>query len=419
MPKTLSVIVTVYQKEHQIGTVVRGIIDNTTTPFQLVMVYDGCTDKSEEVVNRELERYGGMMRDFKVIHTPDVNEVRANNAGMRAADGDHLVLVQDDMWIVERGWEKRLVLPLETWDDVFAVGARNAHSFVCGRSPGSVSYSCTMEAGRDLFRIRDGINRGPIAFEAQTLKLLDFIDDIYAPLYFDEMDLCVRAYRQLGKVCGVYGICWRNLRGTVHVAPDEDIELSTGGSFTEASRKNQMTFWERYHEYLEATAGHDEDRALIFEPDDRLEGTLRLLRVNDGADGHSVDPATLHAKLGKELLRNGHRRAAFRAFSNSLEFEPGNIAALTGQGMLHWGNEDSGDAIKCLTSALRMKPHARRPLLELVRIFTALNKTEAAGRLLETYMAYDPCDREIADLRRNLSAAADAGMDRFACGGRG
>ena len=44
MDKSLSIIVTVYQKEHQIGTVIRGIVANTTTPFQLVMVYDGCTD---------------------------------------------------------------------------------------------------------------------------------------------------------------------------------------------------------------------------------------------------------------------------------------------------------------------------------------------------------------------------------------
>ena len=131
----LSIIVTVYQKEAHIGYVIAGIVENTTSPFELVVVYDGCTDRSEQVVNSVLAANKGLMQKLTVVHTPDINEVRANNAGMRAAGGDYWILLQDDMQVTERGWEKRLLYPILQWPDVFAVSANKAHSFYCTPAP--------------------------------------------------------------------------------------------------------------------------------------------------------------------------------------------------------------------------------------------------------------------------------------------
>lgn len=403
LSKSLSVIVTVYQKEYQIGTVIEGIIHNTITPFQLVMVYDGCTDRSEAVVNEVLERCSGLMRDLKVVYTPDVNEVCANNAGMQAADGDYLVIMQDDMWIVESGWERRLVLPLETWDDVFAVSAGNAHSFSCSPPPNrSVTYTCTMNAERDIFRIRDGVNRGPIAFCARTMKQLDYLDEAFAPLYFDEMDLCMRAYRQFHKVCGVYDIVWRNLRGTVHVPRSRDVELSTGGMFYEACDKNVLIYWDRHHSYLNRSAKHDEDRPLAFEPATQIHDLSNRLCDTKDSVGHSIDPATHYNRIGMEMLRKDNRQAAFDAFTNSVKIEPSNVMAISSLGMLYWGNRQVGNALKCLISGLRVRPHSRRPTLELVRILTELKQMDNAENLLKFYLAYDPCDKEMVHLYEKL-----------------
>ena len=403
MKKPLSIIVTVYQKERQIGTLIQGIVHNTTTPFQLVMVYDGCTDKSELVVNHVLSHYSGFMRELKVVYTPDVNEVRANNAGMKAADGDYLVLVQDDMWIVERGWERRLLLPLQTWEDVFAVSARNAHSFFCSRSPDkSISYTCTMDAERDIFRIRDGVNRGPIALCAKTMKELDYLDERFAPLYFDEMDLCVRAYRKLSKVCGIYEIVWRNLHGTTHVSKGCDVELSTGGTFNEACEKNRSVFWDRHHDYLNRTSKHDQDRPLTFEPENRLVECFQTLPDSCDYVGQSIDLATLHNRLGMELLSKGNKQAAFVAFTKSVEIEPHNVTAYTHLGTLYWANGDTDNALECLINGLRVKPHSRRLIQEIVRIFTELKKIDGAESLLRLYLAYDPCDKEMANLYEKL-----------------
>ena len=260
---SLSIIVTVYQKEHQIGRVIKGIIDNTTMPFELVVVYDGCTDRSEEIVNTILSENRCLLSDLKTVYTPDVNEVMANNAGMRSADGTYFILVQDDMEIIERGWEQKLIFPMETWDDVFAVSARNAHSFSCSKSQKIVNYTCTVSAEPNVFKIRDAVNRGPVALHSETMRRLNYLDERYAPLYFDDMDLCIRAYKEFNKVCGVYQIQWRNLISTV--GPNENAVLSTGGIFKEAAIKNRLLFWERYHNYFAKGTNHDENRAILFQ----------------------------------------------------------------------------------------------------------------------------------------------------------
>ena len=52
----ISVILTVFNKEHQIDKVMHGILDCTLSPFELVVVFDGCTDRTEEIVNTILRK---------------------------------------------------------------------------------------------------------------------------------------------------------------------------------------------------------------------------------------------------------------------------------------------------------------------------------------------------------------------------
>ena len=43
---------------------------------------------------------------IKIVHTPDVFETKANNAGLKEAEGDKLIIVQDDMVVKENGWNE-------------------------------------------------------------------------------------------------------------------------------------------------------------------------------------------------------------------------------------------------------------------------------------------------------------------------
>ena len=90
--------------------------------YELIVVLDGCTDNSAVVVE-------SVVNDkTTVIETPDVFETKANNAGLKFAEGDYAIIVQDDIIVQEPGWNLRMMEPFEVFDDVFAV--TNTHNWV-------------------------------------------------------------------------------------------------------------------------------------------------------------------------------------------------------------------------------------------------------------------------------------------------
>lgn len=121
-----SIILTIHNKDWMIREVVEGICKNTIGNYELIVVIDGCTDNTESVV---LETLKNKNIDFKLIFAPDVFETKANNLGLKIAQGDKVIIVQDDMIIKEHGWNQRMQKPFDKFDDVFAVTSRTAHDW--------------------------------------------------------------------------------------------------------------------------------------------------------------------------------------------------------------------------------------------------------------------------------------------------
>jgi len=71
-----SIVLTVHNKEWLIDKVIEGIVINTTEPYELIVVIDGCTDNSEKVIWDTLSKTSV---DRKFIYAPDVFETTANN----------------------------------------------------------------------------------------------------------------------------------------------------------------------------------------------------------------------------------------------------------------------------------------------------------------------------------------------------
>lgn len=367
---SLSIVLTVYNKEFQIARVVEGIVANTTSPFQLVIVYDACIDRSEEKVNEVLGRGTGQMCDLKVIHTPDINENRANNVGMRAADGDYFIILQDDMLIQEKGWDQRMLGPMKRWGDVFAVGARDAVSFLCSMPPEkTVSYSCLMGGIRDVFQVRDAVNRGPIAFCGETMRKLDYFDEAFAPCYYDDMDLCMRAWIQLGKVCGVYNVGWKNLKFTN--GSNVDAVLSTGGVYKDWIKKHRLLFWERYHDYLTGREqNHDEDRPLVVSMSE--DGQVRI--------------------EGKDVV------------SGAGDVEMLNKVAA---GWIHAGKPQ--EAMGVLSQALGIDPDNRTTVMNVIAVYKIAGMVKEACEFVDAYMQRWPGDAELKQRRAELVTVSSGG----------
>ena len=60
-----SIILTVHNEEWLIEKVLEGIILNTTEPYELIVVIDGCTDNSEKVI---WETLSGTPVNRKIIY---------------------------------------------------------------------------------------------------------------------------------------------------------------------------------------------------------------------------------------------------------------------------------------------------------------------------------------------------------------
>lgn len=255
-----SLILTVHNKDWLIDKVIDGIKKYTTGNYELIVVFDGCTDNSEEVAMNALKDSG---IDYTIVHTPDVFETQANNAGIKEATGDYVIIIQDDMVIEENAWNRRMQKPFNKFDDVFAVTARTAHNYVL--NPNSVHLgmeenldncwcdilqSCdeadSSNIPRDTFAVRSTVNRGPLMIDLEDLKKMNYFDEAYAPQDMDDHDLMYRVHKELGKVCGCY---WIKMRSDPEWGGTR-VTGQPGAWLWKAQHKNTKLFYERNKDIL-------------------------------------------------------------------------------------------------------------------------------------------------------------------------
>jgi glycosyltransferase involved in cell wall biosynthesis len=203
----ISIVLPVHNKDDLIGRVLDGIWANSSALVkEVLIIIDGCTDRSEAIIMDFVHNQGyrGDI-EVKVTYAPNVFEVKACNIGLKWATQPFVVSVQDDMVITEKGWDIRLIKPALVWNDVFAVTALAATDITLDDT-GHISWpniTNLHNSPRNMFAVRDTVNRGPLLFRHSMLETLGYLDEAFAPLGMDDQDICFRAWR-LGWVSGVY-----------------------------------------------------------------------------------------------------------------------------------------------------------------------------------------------------------------------
>jgi glycosyltransferase involved in cell wall biosynthesis len=206
MNKSITCLLTTHNKEDMIEPVCYGIINNISElTKEIIVVFDGCVDKTEEIVKSILN---DLTIKIKYVYTDDVFELKANNAGLKEVTSDYVILIQDDMIIKEKDFDKRMLKPFITFDDVFAVTSQTAHNNkIIGDSVMTIDSADRREGyPRDKFAVREIANRGPLMYDYKDLIKLNFYDEYLSPNSYDDHDISYRAYKELGKVSGLYWI---------------------------------------------------------------------------------------------------------------------------------------------------------------------------------------------------------------------
>lgn len=258
----LDIVISIFNQEKLIERVLGGVIKNTITPFRFILIFDGCTDNTQKVAEnflakRKKKKDIGLLQDVIVRVTPNLYETKANNVGFKLVETPYFITIQDDMVIAEYAWEKRLTYPLRRFDDIFAVTSRGAQDLL--PSDGFVeryTYTADRQFGlkRNIFAVRDVINRGPVAFKTECLKKLDFLNESYAPCNLDDADLCLRAWKKYGWRAGVL---WIN-----YISKSSWGKARAKDSTMNVNSSNQKNIWRLYsdhHDYIESGAKHSID----------------------------------------------------------------------------------------------------------------------------------------------------------------
>jgi glycosyltransferase involved in cell wall biosynthesis len=206
--KNISCVLTIHNKESLCSEVCTSLLDNLSTKTnQLIVVFDGCTDNTVPIVKDILNPTTKIKIDY--VFTDDVFETKANNAGLKIVDNDYVILIQDDMVIKEKNFDLRMLKPFQTFNDVFAVTSFVAHNNVYNEITKQINYidvASKNNSSRDVFYAREYGNRGPLMYDYQDVVKLNYLDEYFSPQNYDDMDISMRAYKELKKISGLYWI---------------------------------------------------------------------------------------------------------------------------------------------------------------------------------------------------------------------
>lgn len=204
-----SVVLPVHDKEQILPRVLE-LLDRALGRYgnsDLQIILDGCSDGSERIA-RDFVTARTSDYDVAIDVTPDIFEVKTNNLGLRRARGVYGVIVQDDNFIFDSEFLFEAVTFLEKNRRAAVLGGlAGVNYYPLGTTglegPGQIVMTpeevyWRQDAATDaglrgrIFRV-DACMRGPLIVRKSFLEAHGYLDEAFAPLYCDDMDLCFRA----------------------------------------------------------------------------------------------------------------------------------------------------------------------------------------------------------------------------------
>ena len=90
-----SIIVPAYNTEKYIDKCLKSIFSNTYKNFEVIIVNDGSTDKTEDIINKYIKKYDNIIH----IKQKNMGLSMARNNGVKKATGDYLLFIDSDDYV--------------------------------------------------------------------------------------------------------------------------------------------------------------------------------------------------------------------------------------------------------------------------------------------------------------------------------
>ena len=192
-----SVIVLSWNGKEYLPACLDAVLSQDYSDFEVIVVDNGSTDGSSELVR---ERYP----EVRLLENDrNLGFAGGNNVGLRAANGDVLVLLNQDTQ-AEAGWLAALVSAIEA-PDVGIVGSKalypngtiqHAGGFVCGPRAETGHLGRGDEDDRrdsSEYRDVDFVTGAALAISRPVLSRIGLLDEGFYPAYYEDVDWCYRA----------------------------------------------------------------------------------------------------------------------------------------------------------------------------------------------------------------------------------
>ena len=100
MPTDISIIIPLFNKEDFIVQTLKSILNQDNKNWECIIVDDGSTDNSLQIVTDFCNSYAG---NWKILSVTNGGQTKARNIGIREATGRYLAFLDaDDLWVTDK-----------------------------------------------------------------------------------------------------------------------------------------------------------------------------------------------------------------------------------------------------------------------------------------------------------------------------
>jgi glycosyltransferase involved in cell wall biosynthesis len=142
----ISVIIPVYNAQNTIVRAIESVINQTVKPFEIIIINDGSTDKSKEIVEEFIRIINPQAINIKLINKENGGVSSARNQGFYHSKGSLFALLDsDDIWSPEKLERQLEILELNPEIDFLGCARNNEKLSILGKKIDSLHQSTVKE----------------------------------------------------------------------------------------------------------------------------------------------------------------------------------------------------------------------------------------------------------------------------------
>jgi glycosyltransferase involved in cell wall biosynthesis len=220
MKKIFNYIVPIFNKEDILPETLKGIEKCSSKDSKIILVVDGCTDKSEQIVDEFIAR--NVRKTVKLI-MPNVHMLLSVNEGLKHIEEGFSIIMQDDIILEDIDMENKIYSLYERIENLGMISLRYGLNLkkanftsqikngfkglvdVCDTIQGQDDYAAYLKGDYGKFYPRMCAINGPNVIPWELYLKIGKFDENLAPYGYDDPEYCIRALK-LNFINGLFPI---------------------------------------------------------------------------------------------------------------------------------------------------------------------------------------------------------------------